>query len=68
MSFETGTTAKEVINGLLKVQWQEYEYEDFLIVLKHRLRKYTGIEEVMFYSEEEVVEMLVEYNVVSLAN
>ncbi|SDE59362.1 hypothetical protein SAMN04487777_11740 [Priestia aryabhattai B8W22] len=65
MSYQYGTEPKEVINGLLAVQWNRYEYEDFLIVLKNRLRKYTGKDEVMFFSEEELVDMLHELNIVS---
>ncbi|WP_455920474.1 hypothetical protein [Priestia megaterium] len=65
MSYEYGTQPKEVINGLLAVQWNQYEYEDFLIVLKNRLRKYTGKDEVMFFSEEELVDMLHELKIVS---
>lgn len=65
MSYEYGTEPKEVINGLLSVQWNQYEYDDFLIVLKNRLRKYTGKDEVMFFSEEELVDMLHELKIVS---
>ncbi|MCM3773984.1 hypothetical protein M3225_26575 [Priestia aryabhattai] len=65
MSYQYGTEPKEVINGLLAIQWNRYEYEDFLIILKNRLRKYTGKDEVMFFSEEELVDMLHELNMVS---
>lgn len=68
MSYQYGTSPKEVINGLLAVQWNQYEYEDFLIVLKHRLRKYTGNDEVMFYSEQEIVNTLHELKIVSFTN
>ncbi|MGN7485327.1 hypothetical protein ACTHPB_27795 [Priestia megaterium] len=68
MSYQYGTEPKEVINGLLAVQWSQYNYDDFLIVLKNRLRKYTGKDEVMFFSEEELVDMLHELNIVSFTN
>jgi len=68
MSYQYGTEPKEVINGLLAVQWNQYNYDDFLMVLKNRLRKYTGKDEVMFFSEEELVDMLHELNIVSFTN
>jgi len=68
MSYQYGTEPKEVINGLLAVQWNQYNYDDFLIILKNRLRKYTGKDEVMFFSEEELVDMLHELNIVSFYN
>lgn len=66
MNYTIGTEPKQIISGLLEVQYERYEYEDFLIVLKHRLRKYTGNDEVMFYSEDRIVELLEELRVINL--
>lgn len=66
MQFEKGTEPRTIINELLKVQYAEYEYEDFLMILKNRLRKYTGKHEVMFYNEEQLIEMLLELKVIEI--
>lgn len=48
-------TAKNVIEGLRVIQYNQYDYETFFKVLKRRLRLYTGKTEVMFYDEKQVV-------------
>lgn len=58
--------AKEVIARLNAVQFEEYEYEEFVVVLKNRLRKFTGLDEVMFYTDEMIVEKLIELEIVSI--
>lgn len=57
---------QDVIAKLNDLQWEEYEYEDFVVVLKNRVRKFTGLDEVMFYSDEQLVEKLIELEIVTV--
>lgn len=52
--------ARSVIEALCSLQWKEYEYEEFLGVIKNRLRNFTGKEEILFFNEEQVAELLIE--------
>lgn len=47
--------AKMVLEGLRTIQYTIYTYEEFIKVLKNRIRKYTGKTEVMFFNEREIV-------------
>lgn len=51
---------RSVIDALRSIQFQVYEHDEFMDILKNRLRKWTGKDEVMFYSEEQVVDLLAE--------
>ncbi|WP_182101732.1 hypothetical protein [Niallia taxi] len=53
-------SARSVIEALCSLQWQEYSYQEFLGVIKNRLKIYTGKEEVLFYNEEQVAALLIE--------
>ena len=57
---------QDVITKLNDIQWEKYEYEDFVVVLKNRVRKFTGLDEVMFYSDEQLVEKLIELEIVTI--
>lgn len=57
-------TARELIDKLREVQMREYSYEEFLKVLKNRIRRWNGDDSVMFESEEQVVRRLIEMNVI----
>jgi hypothetical protein len=58
-------TAYAIINGLRKIQAEDYTYDEFLSVIKRRLRIYTGRDEVNFYNEEQVANLLCELGVVT---
>ena len=47
--------AKNVLEGLRTVQYTLYSYDEFLKVLKRRLKRYTGKTEAMFYNELQIV-------------
>lgn len=47
--------AKNVLEGLRTVQYAVYTYEEFIKVLKRRLKRYTGKTEAMFYDEKQIV-------------
>lgn len=57
-------TARELIDKLREVQMREYSHEEFLKVLKNRIRRWNGDDSVMFESEEQVVRRLIEMNVI----
>lgn len=58
---------RSVIEGLCSMQGQDYSYEEFFQVLKRRLRLWTGQEEVAFYNEAQVVDLLQELNQVTIS-
>jgi hypothetical protein len=47
--------AKNVLEGLRMIQYTIYERDEFLKVLKRRLKRFTGKTEVMFYNERQIV-------------
>jgi hypothetical protein len=47
--------AKNVLEGLRTIQYTIYTYEEFIRVLKRRIKRYTGKAEVMFYNEKLLV-------------
>lgn len=57
---------KSVIEGLCSMQGKEHSYEEFFRVLKRRIRMWTGQEEVAFYDEAQVVDLLQELNQVTI--
>jgi hypothetical protein len=62
-----GKTPKEIITSLMNVQGREFGYDEFILVLKHRLRRFYGRDEVMFYSEEQLAEILVQNSFLTTA-
>ncbi|WP_318503073.1 hypothetical protein [Bacillus sp. T3] len=58
---------RSVIEGLCSMQGQDYSYTEFFQVLKKRLRMWTGQEEVAFYNEDQVVELLQELNPLAIS-
>lgn len=66
MNISEGYDPQEVISRLNAEQWHEYGYEEFVLILKNRIRKFTGLDEVMFYSDEQIVEKLIELEIVSI--
>jgi hypothetical protein len=66
MQIPVGTTPRQVIEMLREDPWNnQYDYEEFVKVLKTRLKRYTGKEEVMFYNEEKIVQLLVQLKEIS---
>jgi hypothetical protein len=53
-----GKTPKEIIERLMLVQAREFTYEEFMIVLKNRLRRFHGRDEIMFFNESQIVDLL----------
>jgi hypothetical protein len=49
-----------LINGLRKIQAREYTYTEFVSVLKKRLCRYTGMQEIMFYDDVQICDKLKE--------
>lgn len=47
--------AKNVLEGLRMIQYTIYTYDEFIKVLKRRIRRFTGKTEVMFYTEKQIV-------------
>ncbi|WP_147533000.1 hypothetical protein [Bacillus marasmi] len=57
---------RSVIEKLRSMQGQDMSYEEFFKILKRRLRMWTGKEEVAFYNEDQVVDLLQELNEVTI--
>jgi hypothetical protein len=55
MNMISQEAAKNVLEGLRTVQYAIYNYEEFIKVLKRRLKRFTGKNEVMFYNERQIV-------------
>jgi hypothetical protein len=51
----TQKDAKNVIEGLRLIQYSVYSYDEFIKVLKRRLKRFTGNTEVMFFNEKQIV-------------
>ncbi|WP_047986491.1 hypothetical protein [Ornithinibacillus californiensis] len=66
MQIPVGTSPRQVIEMLREDPWNnQHNYEEFVKVLKTRLKRYTGKEEVMFYNEEKIVQLLVQLKEIS---
>mgnify|MGYP006875700470 CR=1 FL=1 len=57
-------TARQLIDRLRERQMQEYSHEEFLKVLKNRIRRWNGDQSVMFQGEEEIARRLIEMKVI----
>lgn len=57
-------TARQLIDRLREQQMQEYSHEEFLKVLKNRIRRWNGDQSVMFQDEEEIARRLIEMKVI----
>lgn len=50
--------AREYLDKLRAEQYAEYSHDEFVKVLKNRIRRWTGDSSIMFASEERLVEEL----------
>jgi hypothetical protein len=66
LQIPAGTTPRQVIENLREDPWNsQYDYDEFVKVLKTRLHRFTGKDEVMFYNEEKIVQLLVQLKEIS---
>ena len=61
----TTNKAIRLIQSLCDIQYERYTYEQFLSIIKRRLRIFTGRTEVMWFSEIEIADLLLEMNVIN---
>lgn len=57
--------AVATIQNLCDIQHKPYTYDDFLKVLKRRLRIFTGMTEVVWYSEIQIATLLTELEILN---
>lgn len=55
--------AMSLIQSLCDIQYERYTYQEFLNVLKKRLKIFTGRTEIMWFTEIQIALLLVELNV-----
>lgn len=58
-------TAIATIQNLCDIQHKPYNYDEFLKVLKRRLRIFTGMTEVAWYSEIQIATLLTELEIMN---
>lgn len=50
--------SRKYLINLMHIQAREFTYEEFLMVLKNRLRRFYGRDEVMFYNEIQLANLM----------
>jgi len=64
MTEQQPLTARQLIEKLREQQMQGYSYDEFIQVLKNRIRRWNGDHSVMFEDEEQIAKRLIEMNVI----
>lgn len=61
-------TPQQVIQAYKDIQWTDYSDDEWFKVLKNRMKVYTGKEEILFYNERQLVDLLFDLDIVSPVN